>query len=414
MSTYEKRLSRIQNAVNLQESDRIPWAPYCQGFLANYAGYTMKDIVYDMGKAKNAFIKFVNDYQPDMLLQILNNNVGMGPIWEKLKMKNLAWAGAPDGRVGDNSIHQFLEYPLLAEEEMEEFCRDFSHFQITKSFPRVAGLFDPMENWKFNRINPTFNAIVNVVTTLSTPESRQMLQDCWELNDMIAERVKKLRDIEQTIEDMGFPVLDKGGAAVPFDRYSDIYRGTMDSMMDMYDNEDVILSYCRMNLKIMKEMVREQGKFLKGKWIFMALHKGMDGFMSDEQYAKYYAPDLLEVVEEIVNCGMVPYIFAEGKYDTRLEYLKEVPKGKTVIHFEECNMKEVKRVLGDVACIEGGFPTYLLEHGTKEQVVDACKELIDTCAAGGGFIFSTDRGFDDGKPELVEAAYDTVINYGKH
>ena len=109
MSTYEKRLSRIQNAVNLQESDRIPWAPYCQGFLANYAGYTMKDIVYDMGKAKNAFIKFVNDYQPDMLLQILNNNVGMGPIWEKLKMKNLAWAGAPDGRVGDNSIHQFLE-----------------------------------------------------------------------------------------------------------------------------------------------------------------------------------------------------------------------------------------------------------------------------------------------------------------
>ncbi len=414
MSTYKKRLMRIQNAIDLKESDRVPWAPYCQGYLAYHAGYTMKDIVYDMGKAKDAFVRFVTDYNPDTLFQIANNNVGMGPIWERMKMKNLAWAGGPDKRVDDNSIHQFLEYPLLEEEEMEEFCTDFSGYLITKGFPRVGGLFDEMANWRFNKINPTFNGLANVISMLSTPASKEMIQEFWAVDEMIRERKAKITDIENTIEKLGYPVLDRGGAAVPFDRYSDIYRGTLDSMMDLYDNEDVILSYSRQNLKLMKEMIHEQGKFLKGKWVFIALHKGMDGFMSDEQYAKYYWKDLLEVIEEIVACDMVPYIFTEGKYDTRLEYLKEVPRGKTVVHIEDCNMKEVKRILGDVACIEGGFPSYLLEHGTKEEVVDMCKSLIDDCAAGGGYIFSTDGGMDNVKPELLDAAMDTILTYGKH
>ncbi|MCU6763767.1 Uroporphyrinogen decarboxylase (URO-D) [uncultured Roseburia sp.] len=412
MSTYEKRLKRIQDAIDLKESDRVPWAPFCQGYLAYHAGYSMKDIVYDMDKARHAFAKFVTDYNPDMLLQIANNNVGMGPVWEQLGMKNLAWAGGPDHRVDDDSIHQFLEYPLLNEEEMEEFCTDFSGWLITKGFSRVAALFEGMEQWKFNRINPTFNGLTNVISTLSTPESKKMIRKFWEIEELIQKRKGKLKEIENMVENMGYPVLDKGGAAVPFDRYSDIYRGTLDSLTDLYDNEDIILSYCRQNLKIMKEMIREQGKFLKGQWVFIALHKGMDGFMSDEQYAKYYWKDLLEVIEEIVACDMVPYIFTEGKYDSRLEYLKEVPKGKTVIHIEDCNMKEVKRILGNTACIEGGFPSYLLEHGTKEEVINTCKYLIDNCASGGGYIFSTDGGMDRAKPELLEAAMDTVLTYG--
>lgn len=413
MSTFEKRMKRIQDAIDLKEPDRVPWAPFCQGYLAYHAGYSMKDIVYSMDHAKKAFKKFAADYQPDMMLQLPNNNVGMGPIWERLKMKSLAWAGGPDKRVGDDSIHQYLEEPILFEEEMEEFTTDFTGYLLSKGFGRVAGLFDDMAGWKFNRVNPTFNSVLNIVTMLSTPASQKMLREIWEVNEMISRRKEAFADIEKTLEDMGFPVLDKGGAAVPFDRYSDVYRGTLDSLTDLYDNEDTILAYSRQNLKIMKEMIREQGKFLKGKWVFIALHKGMDGFMSDEQYAKFYWKDLLEIVEEIVNCDMVPYIFTEGKYDTRLEYLKEVPKGKTVVHIEDCNMKEVKRILGDVACIEGGFPSYLLERGTKEEVETMCKSLIDDCAGGGGYIFSTDGGMDHAQPELLDVAMDTVLTYGK-
>ena len=160
-------------------------------------------------------------------------------------------------------------------------------------------------------------------------------------------------------------------------------------------------------------MVRLQGQFLKGKWVFMALHKGMDTFLSDGHYRKYYWHDLQIIIEEIINRGMTPYIYTEGKYDSRLECLKEVTKGKVVYHFEQCDMINAKKALGETACISGGFPVYLLDYGTKQQVVDECKRLIDCCAAGGGYIFETGCGFDNSKPENVEAMFDTVKTYGK-
>ena len=71
-----------------------------------------------------------------------------------------------------------------------------------------------------------------------------------------------------------------------------------------------------------------------GKHVFMALHKGMDGFMSDEHYEKYYWRHLQEIIETIIDAGQVPYIFTEGNYNSRLKFLVEVPKGKVLYHFE--------------------------------------------------------------------------------
>ena len=119
------------------------------------------------------------------------------------------------------------------------------------------------------------------------------------------------------------------------------------------------------------------------------------------------------IINAIIDAGMVPYIYTEGKYNTRLECLKEVPKGKVIYHFEEVDMAEAKRVLGDTATISGGFPVYLLDYGTKEQVIDECKRLIDVCAPGGGFIFETSCGMDLAKRENVEAMVETVRTYGK-
>ena len=173
------------------------------------------------------------------------------------------------------------------------------------------------------------------------------------------------------------------------------------------------MSYCEEQLAGTLQMINFQGMAMPGKHVFMAQHKGMDGFMSDEHYREFYWNHLQIIINAIIDAGMVPYIYTEGKYNTRLECLKEVPKGKVIYHFEEVDMAEAKRVLGGTATISGGFPVYLLDYGTKEQVVDECKRLIDICAPGGGFIFETSCGMDLAKKENVEAMFDTVRTYGK-
>ena len=85
-----------------------------------------------------------------------------------------------------------------------------------------------------------------------------------------------------------------------------------------------------------------------------------------------------------------------------------------MIHFEIVDMKNAKKTLGSNSCIVGNFPAALLLNGSKEQVVDKVKELLDICAPGGGYIFDFDGSADIGKPENVEAMYEAVEKYGKY
>ena len=59
-------------------------------------------------------------------------------------------------------------------------------------------------------------------------------------------------------------------------------------------------------------------------YMAMALHKGFDGMLSDEQYAKYYWKDLKACIETAQQCGLIAQPFCEGKYNTRLKYLADI------------------------------------------------------------------------------------------
>jgi uroporphyrinogen-III decarboxylase len=144
----------------------------------------------------------------------------------------------------------------------------------------------------------------------------------------------------------------------------------------------------------------------------MPLHKGADGFMSDEQFRTFYWPTLKKVIVGLVNEGLVPYLFAEGGYNSRLEVISELPKGTTVWWFDRTDMARAKKTVGKVACIAGNVPLGLLCTGTEDQVKDYCKSLIDTVERDGGFILSAGAGMDDARPENVRAMIDFSKTYG--
>ena len=219
--------------------------------------------------------------------------------------------------------------------------------------------------------------------------------------------------LSKKFTEMGFPVTVGGRALVPFDAFSDFYRGTLDTMMDLYEHPEVIVRFMDMNMEYVLESITNQSKIAPGKWVFMPLHKGMDSFLTDQQYKDFYWKYLQKIINHIIDVGMIPYIYTEGPYNSRVKYLSDVPKGKVVYSFEEVDPVYAKQQLGDTACIMGVFPVYLMHYGTKQQVIDETKRLIDILAPGGGYIFSTGAGYDHAKPENVEAMFETVKTYGK-
>ena len=118
------------------------------------------------------------------------------------------------------------------------------------------------------------------------------------------------------------------------------------------------------------------------------LHKGDDKFMSRQQFEKFYWPSLKKVVDALLAEGIMVLLFAEGSYNQRLEYLGDFPKGWVTWLFDQTNMAQAKKIVGDTCCISGNVPASLMVTGQPEQVRDYCRQLIETCAPGGGYILA--------------------------
>jgi uroporphyrinogen-III decarboxylase len=146
--------------------------------------------------------------------------------------------------------------------------------------------------------------------------------------------------------------------------------------------------------------------------VFMPLHKGTGGFMSNVQFETFYWPTLKEVMLGLIDEGLVPLPFAEGDYMPRLEIIKDMPRGKVIWYFEEMDMAKAKEVLGDNACIAGNLPAAVLCTGTPQEVNEGCRQLIETCAPGGGYILTASASMNQGNPENLRAMMEAAKEYG--
>jgi uroporphyrinogen-III decarboxylase len=146
--------------------------------------------------------------------------------------------------------------------------------------------------------------------------------------------------------------------------------------------------------------------------VFIPLHKGADGFMSDEQFRTFYWPSLKALILGLANEGCVPFLFCEGGYNTRLQYLTELPKGSCFWIFDRTDMTKAKELLGRTLCIGGNVPAGMILTGTAEEVKGYCKNLIDVAGKGGGYIMAFGTAMDEGKPETIHAMIDFTKEYG--
>jgi uroporphyrinogen-III decarboxylase len=217
-----------------------------------------------------------------------------------------------------------------------------------------------------------------------------------------------------TVKGLGFPGYASTGTKAPFDILGDTLRGTKGVIMDMFRYPDKVKLACERLVPVALSWALKRPGFLDSPVCFMPLHKGADGFMSDEQFETFYWPTLRAVILGLVEQGMIPFLFAEGRYNTRLETIMDLPKGKTVWLFDQTDMARAKQTIGTVACIQGNMPLSLLHAGTPEATADYVRRLIDIAGPGGGFILDCGAVADGGKDENLEAMINTAKEYGTY
>jgi uroporphyrinogen-III decarboxylase len=199
----------------------------------------------------------------------------------------------------------------------------------------------------------------------------------------------------------------------PFDFIGDTLRGTRGIMMDMLRQPDTLLEACDRIARVLVKWVTRRATPQTPPLVFIPLHKGADAFMSIEQFRTFYWPSLRKVLLGLIDDGFVPYLFAEGSYNTRLETIADVPTGRSLWHFDRTDMRRAKQILGGTACIQGNVPVSLLQLGTSEEVTAYCRDLIQAVGPGGGFILDIGAGPDEAKEEnilaMIRAAKETAV-----
>ena len=412
---YDEKVARVTAATELKEADRVPVNVGGNIYAISQAGYTVAEVNYDesLEKMKDAIQKYLLTYDPDFGMTA-DQYAGEGRAHEVIAPTFMEWPGRKGTKIDDNSLQQFIEFPVLEDDDFELFFTDRTGWKLHKSMPKLAGLFKPLEKLEIPLSNRGMKALV---AAFADPDFKDMVDKCCELDKFFKTMDKKKAEVNRYATELGYPSFGGGKAIVAFDEYSDTLRGTVLSLTDIYDYPDEVQKFIDEFHPQMIQQIRNMNKDGRknGKHVAMTLHKGIDGFMSDENYKNYYWKYLQEIIEEIVKVGMVPYVFCEGKYTSRLKYLSDIPKGKVIYKFEDTPMKLAKKAVGDVACITGGFDNTLLSFGTVQQVEDACKKMLDDCAPGGGFIFQTKSSLiATCKPENVEAMFRTVREYGRY
>jgi hypothetical protein len=407
-ANYKASITRIKDAIQMKKlPDRVPVTILPSMFPYFYGGITVEEAMYDYDKCTAAFKKFILDFEPDM--HIGASVAGPGKFYEILDYKLYAWPG--HGVAPDHS-YQCLEGEYMKADEYDVLMQDPSNFWRSVYMPRIFGALE-----SFSMLNP-LTTIMEMygLGLFLLPYGLPPVQAAYKaLLEAGAEALKWagiMGGTDGELATLGYPNILGGFTKAPFDVIGDTLRGTKGIMLDIYRQPDKLLEAMEAMTPIMIGMgvgaVQQTGNPI----VFMPLHKGADGFLSDEQFKKFYWPTFRQVMMGLISEGCIPFPALEGHWDSRLEVIQDIPKGKTAWMVDQSDMVTAKQTLGKNACLIGNVSSSMLVLSTPDEVKEYTKHLIDTAGKGGGFIVSNGAFFDQANPENVKAMVEAAKEYG--
>lgn len=427
VESYNERSKRIGEAVQLKVPDRIPISIEDEGVFVRYGGSTWAEVMYDFQKAAEGTRKLCVDLDQDTHA----NPFVMcpGQVYDILDFKQMKWPGAEkkENRLDDpNTVYQFVEpgagFEAMHPEEYAWFVNDPTDFMIRGYWPKVSKTLAPLKNlpamWHINSYTR-----LPFLAAFGTPEVVQAMESLVAAGKELIKYNQALLQFVIDMVGLGYPPRNIAACSAPFDFFGDYMRGTTGRMIDMYRHPEQlkeavdkatpmileqVLAGARARMQVLKEVMPDGNH---PGHVAMYLHGGAGGFMSNEQFKGFYWPSLRRMLVGIIDAGFTPYMFSEGVYDDRLEIIKDLPKGKVVWHIEQ-DIFKAKEILGDTCCIEGGPPASIMERGTKDDVKEYARKVIDVCARDGGFIMGVAHSLMDARYENMKALVDFTKEYG--
>lgn len=405
---FIQRVTRFKMATALQEPDRVPFMPSMNMFYPyHYNMVTVKQWMEDCTSIIPSVQRYLQDYDPDVVSTPVTFPL---KAMESIGSEQCRWPGEY-WNLPDNTAYQYIDKCFLDDDDWDEYFKDPTLFIIRKVLPKKYRSLGPLA-----MLNPYAlcgHAILSFMP-FSLPPMQGALNALLGTGAEIGKYMQGAMATTMSVLGAGFPVYGDTVLCCPFDDFADNVRGLMELCMDITTDPEKVTEALDRWGDVTIPAAIQLAKMTHQDTIFVPLHCGVDNFMSVANYEKYYWPSLKRCIDEIVAADITPLVICEGKYRTRLDIIKNVQPGKVVYFFEDVDMEEAKKKLGDVACIAMGMNTSTLMNKSAQDVEDEVKRSMDILAPGGGFIMTNSTALDYVSPENMHAWRDAVEKYGRY
>jgi len=416
MQLLKERKERIERVLTGKKPDRVPFMPSFHYFPARYIGISYADYSSDYQLYSKAVLSVYRDFDFDLAglalpgagMTLPLNFIFMEshpdlattifaiarPFHDILKDRYTKWPGK---ELPPNAPAQFVGGKFMDVEEYDELVKNPIEFISKKIIPRVyEALKDP-----------------------SSPEAYGAL---IKFGIETAKFSSVFMDLMNRLKDLGYPTYPSGFGYAPLDFIADHLRHITYTLVDLYRYPDkvrkaldaltpLIVKWSRMTISIPPNVLELFD--IKIPLAFIPLH--LNEMIPPKFFREFYWEPLKKVIIELVNGGAIPWIFYEGDFTPFLEYILELPKGKTIAYFERTDLRKARKILGDHAIIMGGISPAHYIHGIPEKVFEEVCKLLNDVKEPGGFIFAGSgvAGIpDETKPENLKMAIEAVKKCG--
>jgi uroporphyrinogen-III decarboxylase len=407
---FGERMNRIFTSYALQKPDRIPILMPTGHFLAQWGGVTRQELTENPDTELDLLERVALTYEPDGISGLTNHSQYAVALGDRMTK----W---PGHGLGPEGSFQFVEHDFMKAEDYDAFIEDTSDWTIRKYLPRafteLEGLAQvpPLGMMAFGTY-----AWFNLGLSLRTPAVRAAFEALARATSAQLATDAKIMEGVGRLQALGFPSIPIPPLApiveAPFDFMSDTLRGMRGIMLDVLRCPDKLLAAEERVLKFQLEFAIDYTNTTGLKTVFIPLHRGSDGFMSIDQFERFYWPQLKTMIEVLAANDILPLVFYEGIWDKRLGHLATLPRAKSLGWFQFSDIFKVKETVGNTMAIIGGMRNSLLQAGTPEEVRATTRKVCEVVGEGGGFVMCPAIGEMEGcKPELVQVWSDATKEF---
>jgi hypothetical protein len=341
---YGQRMARLKAAIALRKPDRTPVMSWSDAFCANHVGAPMSRF----------------SQEPLFATEVIADSFSRMPGFDACERGTAIpdWLGAA-----------FLSKVKVAGRDLPEG----SVWNIDERERLIEGDYDRIATGGWNAFFVEYcRERLDIDVTAFSAKRARAQEDCYHRMDAIGMPVYTVVIVPSSPLEPLSAGRSMGRFIRDLFRTPDRVQAAMDAMMHDF-------------LAVLRQSLR--GGARKPLSVFLGCARSSPEFLSPKLFERFTWPYLRQMIQAVLEEGVVANLHLDTRWDRELERFTEFPKGTCLLATDHAtDIRKAKAILGSTMCIKGDVPSPLLAFGTPSEVHAYCRRLIEDM--GDGFILA--------------------------